>query len=615
VTKPTAQQYAAARILTSEWHASLTHAIESRRGKARALTGFFVESEKLALVVAHVVTKLRKDDEPPSPLSVAQEIGQLLGASDRTGEAAGAALLGMAQTCGFIDIKDGERRPGWQAAKEIRLSIPAEAQRADIEARLAASEIAPERPLLERPPVEVIITPNKDDIDPPLQPLGLAVAEALDPIQSTAWRVNRFILDTLLKLKVPEKAALAQAKQYADAPEFWYRCTFDWRGRLFQRGGRLQYTSGTDAARSLLEFAHGEPLTADGYAWLSSYLATCYGVPGPFTDRTVWTHGNESDIRHAAADPIGSTFWREAKQPYRFLAACHAWVAAWSGQPVHLPVAADATSSIFQHYAWLLRDEELGAKVNLAPATVGSRPVDIYGSIAQKRTVNIVKLPKGAGIVQLHTGGFTRSEVKAQAWMFYGEAPWAEDKRPWLVQRHAAIQRLLKAQAPRAWALYLALRRAAKYEAEAGRALEWTLPDHFRVRQANRNEHSRKTEIWLHGWNGAWRLQARRRELLESLNINDQVKGLPPNLIHSLDACLLRAVVREASSVSRWAVAHDSIGVHPNDGGRLRSAIVEAIECVYGPDVLASLGAWCDGIPAHAAELPATMRGGWYTFS
>ena len=174
----------------------------------------------------------------------------------------------------------------------------------------------------------------------------------------------------------------------------------------------------------------------------------------------------------------------------------------------------------------------------------------------------------------------------------------------------------LKRQAARAWALYLALARAAKREAQAGRPLEWTLPDGFRVLQANREEDvSGKVELWLHTWQGAKRLQARRRQLTNVLDINAQARGLPPNLIHSLDACLLRAVVREAVNVSRWAVAHDSIGVHPNDGGRLRSAIVEAIECMYGADVLASLGDWCDGIPEHPAELPASMRGGWYTFS
>jgi hypothetical protein len=597
VTKPSSQQYGAARILAGEWHASLTHAIDSLRGKSRALTAF-VNSEKLALVAAHVVTRQRKDDEPPSPLTVAQEIGQLLGAKDRIAMRAGAALLGMAHSCGFIDITDGKRRAGWQAAKEIRLSATAEKQRAEIEARLAASEIAPARPLLYAPPVQIEITRNKDGLEDAPLPIGWAVAEALASVQGTAWRVNQFMLKTLRRLKKTraDKAAFAQASHYADAPEFFYRCDFDFRGRLYQQGGRLQYTSGTDAARALLEFAHGERLTADGYTWLAVHVATCHGVPGSFTDRTVWTHNHEAEIQRAVADPIGSMpFWRAAKQPYRFLAACQAWSNRTA--PVHLPATADATASVFQHYAWLLRDEELAAKVNLAHGAVGGRPRNFYGAIS-------------------NAGRFTRKEVKAQAWMFYGKKPPKPGEAPIaVIQRQHAVQALIKAQAPRAWKLYLALRRAAKQEAGANRRLEWTLPDGFRVLQANRVQNTHKVELWLHGQHGPWRLQARERVLLEALDIKAQARGLPPNLIHSLDACLLRTIVREASSVSRWAVAHDSIGVHPNDGGALRTAIVEAIECVYGPDVLASLGGWCDGIPDHAGELPATMRGGWYTFS
>jgi DNA-directed RNA polymerase len=276
----------------------------------------------------------------------------------------------MAQAAGFVVLTNGERRAGWQAAKQVRLSPAAEMQRAEIEARLAASDIAPERPLLELPPVQVEITRNYDGLEDAPLPIGFAVAEALAPIQSTAWRVNRFMLDTLRALApTGETAALKQASRYVDEPEFFYRCNFDWRGRLYQRGGRLQYTSGTDAARALLEFARGERLTSDGRIFLGVHVATCRGVRGSFTDRMVWTDRNAQRIAESVADPLGSRWWRKAKQPYRFLAACHAWVN--QAAPVHLPVTADATASGFQHYAWLLRNEQLGQRVNLEPGDIG----------------------------------------------------------------------------------------------------------------------------------------------------------------------------------------------------------------------------------------------------
>lgn len=592
MVRPSAQRYAAARILTGDWLATLTHAIESLRGKVLALKSFdTLASERLALVTAYVVTKPRRKDRLPSPLTVAKEIGGFLGATEA--QLVGAKLLGMAETYGFVVfIDDDNKRAGWNAAKRVSLSKEAEAQRAKIEARLLASPVPQPRPLPEPPTVEIPrIIPNRRDLEDatPPRPEGFAVAEALAPIQNTAWRVNPFMLETLRKIMPPrEVAAIEQATYYAGAP-FFYRCGFDWRGRIYQQGGKLTYTGGSDAARSLIEFARGESLSPDGHMWLAVHVATCAGERGSFKERYDWTQEHSEKVIQTARDPLGSRF-EAAKEPYRFLAACRAWadVAANPQARVHLPVTSDATASMFQHYAWLLRDEALGARVNLAPVNVLETPSDFY-----------VSLTEGTD--------YTRDEVKQLCWMLYGKAP--RDAR------ERAVQKLLKAQAKPAWELYLALRRAAKRETKAGRPLEWTLPDGFKVYQANRVELETGVTLYLHCWNGPWPLQASRKWRTPALDENEQAAGVAPNLIHSLDACLLRTIVREAG-LDRWAVAHDSLGVHPNDGGKMRKAMVEAVDCIYGPDILSRLldALRCDGVQ-HPAELPASMRGGWYTFS
>lgn len=590
-----------ARLLAGVWLDCVAQAIETMRPDAPALASFYTTSGKLALITAHIVTKPRRENKPPSRLTVAQEIGKALGVAGQAAEDVGAALLGMALACGFVVLTDGKRDPrrAWIAPlQEVRLSVLAQIQRAQIEKALIESDIPDARPLLERPVVQVKITPNYDDLDQqPPQPIGLAVAEALAPIQNTAWHVNRFMLDTLRALNAygealhndPDKhtaavAAIEQAAHYANEPEIFYRCNFDWRGRLYQRGGRLQYTGGTDAARSLLEFAHGERLTSDGRLFLGVHVATCHGERGSFADRMNWTEQHREDIARAAADPIGSTWWHAADEPYCFLAACRAWLDVIEDPraKVHLPVTADGTASAFQHYAWLLRDEELGARVNLGPALLIDTPRDFYNDSRR--------------------WSFTREELKNQAWMYYGKVP--------QTKREHAAQSILRQQAPHARRLYEALRRVAWRKAKAGEPLEWTLPDGFRVSQANRKAESRSTDFWSHNWDGPERLQARRRKLLVPLDPYAQRGGLPPNLIHSLDACLLRAIVL-AAGLDRWAVAHDSLGVHPNDGGRLRRAIIEAIEGMYGPDVLRGLGWDLGGV----AELPVSLCGGWYTFS
>lgn len=585
----------AAAVLTQEWLASLTHAIESRRGHVRALTDVFPTSEQLALLVAHVVTRPRKDNALPSPLTVAEEIGRLIGAQ---GEALqtriGAALLGLAQAAGFVDIGKGKQRAGQNAQHVIALSPAAEAQRDDIEARLAASAVAPERPYLEKPALDIKLRDNMDDIEPAPYPSDpIAIAEALAPIQGTAWRVNRYMLDVLERLPrkyVLNRGALKQAAHYRDAPRFYYACRFDWRGRLYQLGGRLQYTSGDDVARSLLEFADGEPLSPDGRTWLGIHVATCAGIKGSLTDRLVWADEHEREIRAAVEDPLGHLgFWLTGRdEPFAFLAACHAWTLQL--KPVHLPVSADGTASGFQHYAWLTRDEALGLLVNLAPGALGAPPSDFYKVLADRM-------------------GRARADVKPLAWFVYGKVPRTDSER--------AVYRELKALPELAalWTLYKALRAAAGRQTKAGKPLEWSLPDGFVVRQANRQSDSRRVELWLHSFGKAQRLQARQRYRLEALDDRGQRDGLPPNLIHSFDACLLRAVVREAQTIDAWAVAHDCLGVHPNRGGELRSAVQQAVAWLYGSDRLAEIK-WLEGLSVERRDgLPASMRGGWYTFS
>jgi hypothetical protein len=624
-----------ARILRGPWLDAIADAITEARKSSPTWDQDrvrFIDSERLALVLAHFVTKPRQENKAPSPLTVADEVGAALQANDA--RQVGAALLGFAEVCGFIAplravrTDDGART----LAVEVRLSIEADAQRAAIESRLAAEPIDDARPVLAVPPPVLVITPNHYGTEktPPYPNPPDAVLAAMLPIQSTAWRVNPFMLTTLraalaagARLHVSKDkhvngiAAVEQALYLSQHPQFFYRCEFDWRGRLYQLGGRLQYTSGADVARSLLEFAHGEPLTSDGRTWLAVHLATCHGHRGSYTDRAVWAHTHHDKILQSAADPLHTNFWRNASEPYQFLAACDAWrqVTENPHAVIHLPVAADATSSAFQHFALLLRDTTLAAKVNLSGQSFADAPAAFYGDIA----------------LQFDPKQITRDDVKKGAWFLYGQKAGTlaqsladlEGRRfpprgsvYWDMARD--IRAALEQHAPAALELYGKLTAAAKQFSAAGLPIRWTLPDGFPVHQANRKTDTRNTEIWLHP--GPWRLQAKEQHLTDEIDAGKQSRSLPANLIHSLDACLLRAIVREAASVPRWAVAHDSIGVHPNDGGTLRQAVRAAVEWMYGPDLLgAVLAEWAGYgvrvLSCHGTELPGAIAGGWYTFS
>ena len=189
------------------------------------------------------------------------------------------------------------------------------------------------------------------------------ILNAVASVQGTAWRVNQFMLATLRQAQAagvifntPENQDVSiTAIEHAGGvlstyPKFYFPVYMDWRGRIYQ-AGRLQYTSGNDVARSLLEFAHGHPLTSDGVFNLGIYLATSYGIGGPLPDRYQWAVEKTEEILFCARNPSEAPLWRQAKAKhrYRFLAACSAWRQHIEApqMPIHLPVALDATSSGF----------------------------------------------------------------------------------------------------------------------------------------------------------------------------------------------------------------------------------------------------------------------------
>jgi len=255
------------------------------------------------------------------------------------------------------------------------------------------------------------------------------VYEAINHLQSTPWRVNQFVLDTVTHLwdnglelpdvrrfdvelppRAPEGAppeelreakcarrdvrienekmrgrrmAAAQtiglAKRFAGRA-IWFPHRYDFRGRVYPRPQYLQ-PQGDDLAKGLLEFNEGEKITPVGMTWLKIHAANSFGVDKvSMGDRAGWVEDNWDMIEAVAADPLASREWYEADSPLQFLAACDALVRANDGEPVHLPVGVDGSCNGIQHLAAMSRDELAGKLVNLMPGPV---PADIYAVVAE----------------------------------------------------------------------------------------------------------------------------------------------------------------------------------------------------------------------------------------
>ena len=205
-------------------------------------------------------------------------------------------------------------------------------------------------------------------------------------------------------------------EEFPGEPHFWHAWQFDWRGRMNPTTPMLS-PQNDDVCRGLLRFAKPVRLDAEGLKWLGRFTASLFRgrdekvldmVNGEayadllkkLDDRT-W-----GSFDSVANDPLflemvdgilsmktldgyriwgeGDVFRKKAEgfQRYAAMKEFHR-VMNEGGEHVesNLPIHLDASSSIYQHASALLRDTEMGQKVNVVPRDDGM-PADVYEHIA-----------------------------------------------------------------------------------------------------------------------------------------------------------------------------------------------------------------------------------------
>lgn len=410
-------------------------------------------------------------------------------------------------------------------------------------------------------------------------------------------------------------ATVAIANEYAKYDAIYFPHMLDFRGRMYPIPNYLQ-PQGNDLARGLLTFAEAAPITHEngGIRWLAIHLASMWGNDKwSYAERVQWVYDNEQLLRAIAADPIANNEWTKSDKPFQALAAIFEWVEFLDfgeGYLSCLPVMVDGTCNGIQHLSAITRDEVAGAYVNLTPS---DRPSDIYKFVANELQAVLEDLAgshwEARRWLELCQGDIPRTLTKRQVMVLpYGgtKDSFFTYTRAWLDEHdpvHEALDeeardkrtKLVIFLASHLWSVVNRVVRGgmevmkwlqdvAKVAACNDQPIYWKVPSGFVVRHFYGLERDMKVDCLLDGS----RVQVRLKERTAKLSIREQLQGISPNFIHSLDAsCLVDCLnMCGSAGIKSFASVHDAYGTHAANMDVLADLLRQAFVLTHEHDVL-----------------------------
>lgn len=478
--------------------------------------------------------------------------------------------------------------------------------------------------------------PQKEDEPIPTKPVDIATNEEA----RRAWRRKAHKVHSFNAVSRSQRLQAAKvlwlAQKFSSVPKFYFPHQLDFRGRAYCIPYFL-HPQGSDLSRSLLLFAQGKSITTpDAVTWLAIYGANLWGFDKvSFEAREAWTLAHRKEIEEVAKDPLATSWWREASEPWQFLAWCiewSGWLTTGWGFKTHLPVCVDGTNNGLQILSLLVRDERGGAATNVVQ--VSDTPADIYQDVANL-VIDRLRLdsqnPEEAGRPARFwlDFGLNRKTTKRPVMVFpYGGTFYscAEYVREWFadacretgrgaqlteVEQFSFTQYL----AGKVWESILEcigrpkeamawFQECAEVFVKHGLGIRWTTPVGFPVYQAYKD--LRPFEIKTALGNKITRKLSLPIET-DKLSKPRQVNGVSPNVVHSLDAAALHrtvALANEHFGIEHFCMIHDSYGVLAPEVETLSGVLRHSFASLFTPDILANLRAqWQAQLP-DGVELP-----------
>lgn len=464
--------------------------------------------------------------------------------------------------------------------------------------------------------------------------------KAVNILNSTKFSVNNLLLNYLLnegkfllqevkpKDELQRTITLKLAETLSKTP-FYLTVRSDWRGRLVTESFFLTY-QGNDLSLALINFWDGESLTDEGLYYFQVYGANTHNIDGlskkSYIDRIKWVKDNYDKIITLDRELILS-----AENPFSFASFClnmkeidrdRNWV-------VKSPIFLDATCSGIQHLAGLLRDLELGSRVNLVSSTHSDIPADIYSSLLDPinnainkfgednidyshfalikfnrknikqsimtKVYNVTtfgisnQLKNNIDIVNeeqnLKISEDLKSNLKYKSPNYYS----APGKNGPVLLSNSDLMKIAAIINDEIFVVYPSLNyiysyfiEMAKLVVKLGVPLSWVTPVGLEIVQHYLETEENKIGINIFGKRKTLVL----RNVTDNLNTSKQIQAIIPNIIHSLDASHLIRVINSSIKGGFYPVItiHDCFGTHPNKMDVLSQKVKTEFALLYGGD-------------------------------
>ena len=433
------------------------------------------------------------------------------------------------------------------------------------------------------------------------------------------WRKRaRYICEKNEKTRtarIHQAKTLWVARRFKEEEELYFPMSLDFRGRLYYRPPYLN-PQGNDVSRCLLQFTNGTPISTEEEAdWLRVHGANLYGLgKTDWRTRIDWVHEHRQFIRMVGSDPWQHVeFWMRADKPWSFLAFCRSYyeyTEQGHGYICHLPIMLDCTCSGIQHYASLLRSEEMGELVNLKE---NDQPQDIYNTVINR--VNVVLRdsddPRADKWLLLQPdrslakSGVMTLPYSATPMAFYHYCyEWAIDRakllfngNAWTTQPGAmtTMHFMAKILHQQSSELIGPAVRAMEWFKKVGRIaakknvpLKWTTPSGLLVHQEYPS--MKDTRIRLKYLSDV-HLDIRAKTEDTTLDSRRMGCGLSPNIVHSFDASHMSFATIHAisSGVLNLGGVHDCFVTTPAEMSQLRDSVRQSFAEQYSTDWLTPL--------------------------